>query len=624
MTNTTTDTLNPSPPSQAEPSVNNNQLPLFNLSSLIQLALGFVGIQFGLSTQIALSQQVLEPLGASPFLYGLVWCVGPLSGLFLQPIIHSLSGGHSGKKNLFILSYSLIAALAIIYFPQAPNLLMAGIALALLDVTLNTAQSSYRSLLPNIVPPQQLPIAHSFTNFAFAFAPVIALSVLPLLQVFNISMTLTQQYQLAGIVLITLVFVGLQAIKNRAITATDAPSTDKTATKANPLSAIFSELITGLSAFVRANGNVRKLCAVQFFTWSGVMCLFIYITPFVVHSIYELPDMSTPSYKKEEALYQLAQKIDANVVTEANYKKLSTVVTAVNTKKQQLIVPTIADISALNNQLDETLKPYFSGTSEQAFSTIKHLAMDKELSEGLSETERVLELKLALLEFPLYEKTLDAQTDSTTVEADQALGAFTTLPILETLDKQEFYADTNTEARSTAMVSLVVFNLVALLLTVPFALLTKKWGKKRLLTLALTCMAISFGFAPFIHTSAKVPVIELTLLGFGFAPFIHTSAMVFCMMAGAGIAWATILSIPFAMLNDHVTQGDERAMMGVFNLFIYMPQFIAALAVGQWIEQSPVQTAFGLSHNWSLAFVFASAMVGIAIILLQTVKEKRV
>jgi hypothetical protein len=312
--------------------------------------------------------------------------------------------------------------------------------------------------------------------------------------------------------------------------------------------------------------------------------------------------MSTPSYKKEEALYQLAQKIDTNVVTEANYKKLSTVVTAVNTKKQQLIVPTIADISALNNQLDETLKPYFLGTSEQAFSTIKHLATDKELSEGLSETERVLELKLALLEFPLYEKTLDAQTDSTTVEADQALGAFATLPILETLDKQQFYADTNTEARSTAMVSLVVFNLVALLLTVPFALLTKKWGKKRLLTLALICMAISFGFVPWIHTSA----------------------MVFCMMAGAGVAWATILSIPFAMLNDHVTQGDERAMMGVFNLFICMPQFITALAVGQWIEQSPVETAFGLSHNWSLAFIFASVMVGIAIILLQTVKEKRV
>jgi maltose/moltooligosaccharide transporter len=96
------------------------------------------------------------------------------------------------------------------------------------------------------------------------------------------------------------------------------------------------------------------------------------------------------------------------------------------------------------------------------------------------------------------------------------------------------------------------------------------------------------------------------------------------MMAGAGVAWVSILSIPFAMLNDHVTQGDERAMMGVFNLFVCMPQFITALTVGQWIEQSPVQTAFGLSHNWSLAFIFASAMVAMAILVLQTVKEKRI
>jgi MFS family permease len=571
--------------------------------NLVQLAIGFMGIQFALSSQIALSQQVLEPLGASPFLYGLVWCVGPLSGLLIQPILSSLysntPAANIRQRKLFILGYSLLGAVGMAYFPQAPSLLMAGLTLALLDVTLNTAQGGYRALIPDVIPSNQLPIAHSFINFAFALAPVIALSILPLLQALNYPITLMQQYFTASILLITLVFIGLQTLKDTTLATNTAPSHSQS----KPLQKIVGGLLGGLSAFTRANAQIRKLCAVVFFVWMGVMCLFIYLTPFVVHQIYELPDMSQAAYKKEESLYQLAKQVDAKVATEADYKTLSAIVASVSKQKQQLLVPTVADVTALQAQLDKALTPYFKGNTEETFETIKQLSTDKELSAGISGTERMIELKLALLEFPLYEKTLDSQPESTaTVEAEQAVGTFATLPLLETLDQQNFYADTNTQARSTAMIGLVIFNLIALLLTIPLALLAKNWGKKRVFTLTLLCMVISLGVAPWIDSANGL----------------------FYMMAGAGVAWATILSIPFALFNDHVTQGDERAMMGVLNLFISTPQLIIALGVGQWIEQSPVQTALGDTHNWSIAFIVASVMIFIGLMVLQTIKEKRV
>lgn len=337
------------------------------------------------------------------------------------------------------------------------------------------------------------------------------------------------------------------------------------------------------------------------FVWIGVMCLFIYLTPFVVSTIYDLPDMSQTSYKKEEALYQVAQAIDAHVATETDYKTLSNTVTAISTQRKKLIVPTIADITSLNIQLDAALVPYLGRTMKQAVATIQQLAVDKTLSTGISKTERVIELKLALLEFPLYEKTLDTQTEGAIPEAEQALGNFATLPLLETLDKQEFYADTNTEARSTAMLAFMVFGLVGLLLTIPLALLGKKWRKKRMLTVTLACMGLSFGVASWVHSAMGV----------------------FYMLVGAGVAWATILSIPFALLKNPMTKDDERVMLRFLNLFICTPQFLAILVIGQWIEHSPIQAAFGGIHDWSLAFVVESAAVLLGMLVLQAVPEKQ-
>jgi hypothetical protein len=563
--------------------------------SLLQLALGFIGIQFAWNTQIVLSLPVLEPLGAGPLLYSLVWGVGAFLGLLLQPIFHSTVGKQTGKQKSVILICTLLAAIGISYFPQAPTLLLAGTTLALLDVTLHTAQGSYRGLLPKLVPLEQRSATDSITNFSFVLAPILALSLLPLLQSFNLITTVTQQCQVAGFVLLVLVFVGLLAIKGKQ----PSPPPLTVSTSFNLIQVFSNYCKMGLSAFVKANGQVRKLCAMQFFVWSGVICLFIYTTPFVVHHIYKLPDMSQASYQKEQALYLLAKQIDDKVITAAHYNSLSTVVTAVSAKKRGLILPTIADVTALNTQLDDMLKPYFLDGISQALSTIKLLSRDKAFSEGLSETERILELKLALLEFPLYEKALDAQAESLSVDTEPALNAFTTLPLLETLDKQEFYADTNTEANNTAMIGLVAFNLVALLLTMPLVWFKKQWGEKCVLTLSLGCMALSFLAAPWVDTPLC---------------FVW-------MMAGAGGAWATILTTPFALLNRYIAKEDDRATLaGVFHFFMCLPQFLVVLLVGQWIEQSFVQTELGVYHNWSLAFVFASVMVVMGLLVLQTVQ----
>jgi maltose/moltooligosaccharide transporter len=51
-------------------------------------------------------------------------------------------------------------------------------------------------------------------------------------------------------------------------------------------------------------------------------------------------------------------------------------------------------------------------------------------------------------------------------------------------------------------------------------------------------------------------------------------------MIGVGIAWASILSVPYAMLSGALPSSKMGYYMGVFNFFIVIPQLVAASILG--------------------------------------------
>ncbi len=62
--------------------------------------------------------------------------------------------------------------------------------------------------------------------------------------------------------------------------------------------------------------------------------------------------------------------------------------------------------------------------------------------------------------------------------------------------------------------------------------------------------------------------------------FIHDPYGVLLPMVGLGIAWASILSIPYALLEEALPDRKMGIYMGLFNAFIITPQIVAALGLG--------------------------------------------
>ncbi len=76
--------------------------------------------------------------------------------------------------------------------------------------------------------------------------------------------------------------------------------------------------------------------------------------------------------------------------------------------------------------------------------------------------------------------------------------------------------------------------------------------------------------------------------------FIHTQLWLLLPMLGMGLAWASILTMPYALLASSLPQEKMGYYMGVFNFFIVIPQIVSGLLLGwvtrHWFDGQTVKT----------------------------------
>ena len=298
----------------------NTELKRFTTINFLNLALGFLGLQFAWQMRIALAEPVTSSLGASPFLYSLIWLAGPFSGMVVQPIVGVLSDNTKskfGRRRPYLLGGAIITALALWAFPHSAGisdmisnlfhinmpawggLLIAAILIWVIDACINIAQGPYRSLIPDVVPKEQHANANSYMSLAIGLGSVIAMIVAPLLKfIFNYQMPIEAQFLMAGIAFTLAMIWTCLTIKEKS-----------TLGKKEILNQVQNDnqgsFLQNLKEFFLLSPEVKKICLMQFFTWIGMMCLLIYITPFAIHTVYNIPDFAGAVVDK--ALEQTAQ-----------------------------------------------------------------------------------------------------------------------------------------------------------------------------------------------------------------------------------------------------------------------------------------------------------------------------
>jgi len=92
-------------------------------------------------------------------------------------------------------------------------------------------------------------------------------------------------------------------------------------------------------------------------------------------------------------------------------------------------------------------------------------------------------------------------------------------------------------------------------------------------------------------------LVNLALGGIGLISFyfIRDPKMLLIPMIGVGFAWASILSLPYALLSNNLPSSKMGVYMGIFNFFIVIPQLVAASLLGLLLREFfDLQAIYGL------------------------------
>ncbi|SOD69081.1 maltose/moltooligosaccharide transporter [Alysiella filiformis DSM 16848] len=138
------------------------------------------------------------------------------------------------------------------------------------------------------------------------------------------------------------------------------------------------------------------------------------------------------------------------------------------------------------------------------------------------------------------------------------------------------------------------YNFITFLSAFGLMALTKKYAAKYVHAVALFCAAV----------------------GLMALPFIENKFMLFVPMLGMGVAWASIMGVPFLIAVAEVPKARYGVYMGIINMMIVIPMFIQTLTFGTIYDNL-------LGSNPANAIMMAGVMLGIAGILSLFIQTKQ-
>lgn len=271
--------------------------PKLSFWQIWNMSFGFLGIQMGFALQNGNASRILTDFGADVESLSWFWLVAPLTGLIVQPLIGYWSdrtwSKRFGRRKPFFLAGALLACTALVLLPNAdhftsyfPALLVGAGFLMLMDASFNVSMEPFRALVADNLPDDQSTKGFSIQTALIGIGAVVG-SFLPwiLTNVFGVSNDV-QGVKVQPNVVYSF-YIGA-AIFMGAILWTIFKTREYSPEERIEMGIVSEE--TKKEKF-RIPKEMWQLGLVQFFSWFGLFCLWVYTTTSLREHTYDLPTM---------------------------------------------------------------------------------------------------------------------------------------------------------------------------------------------------------------------------------------------------------------------------------------------------------------------------------------------
>ena len=283
--------------------------PRLSLAKILQMNLGFLGLQFSFGLQQSNMGPIYSYLGADEGSMPLLWLAGPMTGLIIQPLIGSMSDRtrtRIGRRTPYFLVGAILCSLCLLIMPYSRTLWTAASVLWVLDAANNVTMEPYRAYVSDRLGPDQRPLGFLTQSAFTGLAQTLSYLAPSLLVWWGIDRNLLDSNGIPEITRISFLigaFLSIATILWSVWRVPELPLTaaEDAAMAADPLS--LRSTITGLIDAIRDMPAVmRQLAVAMLFQWFGMFCYWQYIVLALAQNVYLTSDPATAGFRNASLL----------------------------------------------------------------------------------------------------------------------------------------------------------------------------------------------------------------------------------------------------------------------------------------------------------------------------------
>jgi maltose/moltooligosaccharide transporter len=571
--------------------------PNLSFWQIWNMSFGFLGIQFGFALQNANVSRIFETLGAKVENIPILWIAAPVTGLIIQPIIGHMSDNtwnRLGRRRPYFLVGAILASVALIFMPHSPVLWVAAGTLWIMDASINISMEPFRAFVGDMLPSEQRTTGFAMQSFFIGTGAVVA-SALPYMLtnwfgVSNISETgkipphIILSFLLGAIVFILAVL--WTVIRTKEYSPQELAEFSSSGSEENVVLADVKEEFITHRRFFRSS-----------FLWILAGAIISYLV-FL--------------FKMQSEVYILG----FGLIVFGIIQLITGIFTMTGNTENGLVI-IINDLFKMpKTMIQLSFVQFFSWfalfsmwiyTTAGVTSTKYDMRLDKDIFSSLKQSVDRISI---LPESKAFSNLEEIKSDLAAFEAKFNAGK----KVVISMRVVQFFNDSNKSD----------------------LLLLDQKTKDRLLYIEKeynkgadwvgVLMAVYNGFAAIMAfllialariTSRKtVHSISLIIGGLSLISFflIKNPKLLLISELGIGLAWASILAMPYAILTGSLPSNKMGTYMGIFNFFIVIPQIMAASILGFLVK-----SLFG--GESILALVTGGVSMFIAALLVMFVKD---
>ncbi len=272
---------------------------------IVNMNVGFFGIQFSFGLQQSNMSPIYQYLGADEASLPLLWLAGPMTGLLVQPVIGAMSDRTTsrwGRRTPYFLVGALLCSLGLLAMPFSPALWFAASLLWILDAANNVTMEPYRAYVSDRLDARQHSLGFLTQSAFTGLAQTLAYLAPSIFVWLGMSRDATGDNHIPQVTMTAFVLGAVLSLATvlwsvRRVPELPLAPEEAAALRAKPAGAA-ATLREIADAFRAMPPTMRRLWWMKLFQWYGMMCYWIYIVPALAKTMFGTADPTSAGFRE--------------------------------------------------------------------------------------------------------------------------------------------------------------------------------------------------------------------------------------------------------------------------------------------------------------------------------------